>query len=200
MTIEPLWQSFENVYRAASELDSLVAAIEDLLEAGELGSVRIGEWGEDNISDEGDWVLTYYLETVRLWRRRRSLGTLSLGFSLRRNEDLHGSGWEEARTAKLYVGFAPTTDAWSTDDLFIDGSGISPSAQQGTGGLWTDPANPERWFFVVRMIELCSRHDLRREVLNPLRLLLDGKSAEEAFKEARFLLHGISRAELPETG
>jgi hypothetical protein len=181
MNNDPVWQSFDNVHRAVTELDALSRAVGELIEAGELGSVRIGTWNSDNISDEGNWLVSYYLETTSLYEGRNTLGTLSLGWSLRRNEDLHGSEWAEARTAKLYVGIAPRAKAWSTDDLFIDGSRQSPKAKADDTGLWTDPEDVGRWFFAVRLLSLCSREDLKREVVGPLRKLLRNDNSTAAF-------------------
>lgn len=185
-----LWQSHANAARAGREIDALIIALRDLLADGGLGSFRIDVESEYEVELETDqgWTVGYSLYAYKLVPARgRAVcrGWVTFGVSFWRAEDERGVGWEGAQVAKLYVAFWPAKgDGWTADDLFVDGSGQSLDTVPHTPWRWRGSgsrAMSEAWFFCLRMLDLRSRADLDREVVKPLRSLLEGHSDERAF-------------------
>lgn len=192
-----LWRSFANACRAGEEIDSLVAALREVLADGGLGTLRIdvdSEEEHDHETDQG-WVEAYYLYSFKIVPARGravNRGWLSFGISFWRAEDERGAGWRGAQVAKLYVGFCPPkAGGWSTESLVLDGAGQSLDVESMSGTRWRGkgPAGmSEAWFFCLRLVDLRSRGDLEREVATPLRLLLEGKPEDRAFADSCALL------------
>jgi len=185
-----LWRSFANACRAGREIDSLVAALREVVADGGLGSLRAdmdSEEEQDLETDQG-WVHNYSLYSFKIVPARGravNRGWAAFGISFYRDEDERGSGWDGARAAKLYVGFSPPrAHGWSVDNLVLDGAGQSLDVIPMSAWRWkgTGPGGmSDAWFFCLRLLDLTSRADLEREVATPLRLLLEGLSEDRAF-------------------
>lgn len=185
-----LWQSHANAARAGLEIDALMTALTDLLADGGLGSLRIDVESEYevNLETEQNWAVGYSLYAYKVIPARGravNRGWVTFGVSFWRAEDDRGAGWEGAQAAKLYVAYCPPKGGgWTTDNLFVDGSGQSLDTMPYTPWRWRGTGSgtmSEAWFFCVRILDLRSRGDLDREVAAPLRSLIEGHSDELAF-------------------
>ncbi|MBD8548290.1 hypothetical protein [Sphingomonas sp. CFBP 8760] len=192
-----LWRSFANACRAGEEIDSLVAALREVLADGGLGSLRADVDTEEEYDHETGqgWAHGYCLYSFKVVPARGravNRGWISFGISFWRAEDERGDGWPGARVAKLYVGYSPPkAEGWSTENLVLDGTGQSLDVAPMTERRWrgTGPGGmSEAWFFCLRLVDLHSRADLEREVATPLRLLLDGRPEARAFASSMALL------------
>lgn len=192
-----LWRSFANACRAGEEIDSLMAALHEVLADGGLGALRIdvdSEEEHDLETDQG-WVAAhclYSFKVVPARGRAVNRGWHSLGISFWRAEDERGAGWAGAQVAKLYVGFCPPkAGGWLTESLVLDGAGQSLDVEPMSAARWRGkgPAGMSKaWFYCLRLLDLRSRGDLEREVATPLRLLLEGMPDNRAFAGSRALL------------
>lgn len=198
---EVLWSSIANVVHADRE----IAALRRSLEEG-LGTMRsVYRWDaagvEGSLGSEPDhwvdtcWYMVYELRRPPTRGRAPSLGTLTVAYSLWRQEDEVDGSWIGARQAKLYVGFDPnrfTAEWYWRDDLCLDGSGrptnknivaVAPCLWEHDPPSSDKPYSRRSWFFCVPLDALNSPEDLSREVLEPLDRLLEGASPEETFAE-----------------
>lgn len=193
MTIDSLWQSFANSDAASLEAQAIEAAIEQAVAEGGLGGIRAREkeWSYDYHYDEEERICGYGIQSAELRETGvtgRARRTLSIAISFYRPEDRAGDDWPGGQRAKVYVGVAPTSKAWDSDSLLVDGCGRSDVAVPISPYRWARPGTPQAWFFCVALDAIEGRAALTSEVLEPLRILLGGGKEQTAFAGCRALL------------
>lgn len=195
---DPLWNSFANVVRFGEEAEATMAALEEALGAITSLPIDVSNTVEDDIlqpvlSDD-EWVITAWYNTYQIKHPKRQIGPsgrVTVSISFWQPQDEIESGWPAARQAKLFVAYTPRKSAaWDFSNLWVNGAGGSSTSAtsnyrwlRGAGGD-TDCA----WFFCVRLAEITSRAAVERELIQPLQLLLNGRSEEEAFAESTAIL------------
>lgn len=200
---EVLWTSAANLVRADRE----IAALRLSLEEGFARMRSVHECRKANVSgslrsEPNYWVDTYWYEVYLLHRKPTRgpapfLGTLTVAYSLWREDEVEGS-WHGAQESKLYVGFDPkklTAESyWSNEDLCLNGTGrpIIESVAAVAPCLWEYNPQPAElpfsmrsWFFGVPLDTINSVDDLSREIIEPADRLLEGRTPNEAFADAR---------------
>lgn len=193
---DAIWESTRNAVRIAQEAEALIGAYDQMIQSHPFGpfEIDIDDWSDETLRDEHDWISFYYLVNFRVLERTPRLasrGRLALAMSLHRLEDEAGDNWPNAKRAKLYVGFAPTSKAWDADSLYVNGSGSAGNGERLSEFRWgvRDKAGGiMSWFFAVALEGIESREDFVREVLSPITLLLNGGADEDAFAHSQSLL------------
>lgn len=186
---DAIWASMSNAMKIAEEAEALVVLYDRAILSHDFGRFQIDtdDWTDESLNDDGNWCAFYHLTGYRVHERTPRLasrGMLSFGISFYRFEDEAGDSWAGARRAKFYVGFAPVARAWTPDTLLVNGSGVAPTASPISDQRWGIKGRDEQvgsWFFVVALDALCGLDDFRREVLNPVSILLNGGTDSDAF-------------------
>lgn len=205
-----LWASVANVVHADREIAALRRSLEDMLKG--MKSVQRCEhtrtW-DKLVSEPEGLVDTYWYEVYELFRRPTrgpapSMGTLTVAYSLWREEDMVEGSWIGARQAKLYVGFDPgrfKADQYWVDDLCLDGSGspLNEGMVAVAPCLWEHDPKPSgvpltsrSWFFCVPLDAINSSEDLSREIVSPLDRILGGDAPERAFSETKDVFRSVA--------
>lgn len=193
---DPIWSSMANAMKIVEEADALLGVYDRSILSHDFGRyhVDIEDWTEDTLDDESNWCTFYNITSYRVLERMPRLasrGMLSFAISFYRFEDETGENWEGARRAKFYVGFAPVARAWTPDTMVVNGNGVAPTSSQVSQQRWGIRGKEQQvasWFFVVALDALGGQDDFRREVLEPVRILLNGGNDSEAFKHCTAVL------------
>jgi hypothetical protein len=105
----------------------------------------------------------------------------------------------------LYVLFSGKGE-WEYDEFLLANVSKEDGWKLNGGKLWewfdTDEKNvadrpwyDAQWAFVLPLVSMNTEDDLRKEIVSPVIALIDGKSPEKAFAEAKKVLSFVQNGE-----
>jgi hypothetical protein len=199
---ETLFNATQIVHRAGDEIDAmcekLFALFEEALESHRDIS-RVEDLDEER--DENEWILVGYLAQYAIYRRRGRRPSAYLAVQIKLADDREGS--LVGKKPLLYVLFSGKKE-WEYDK-FLLANAVKDGWKLHGSKLWewyTDQENladrpwyDAQWAFVLPLVSMNTEDDLRKEIVSPVIALIDGKSPEKAFAEAKKVLSFVQNGE-----
>ena len=195
-----LFQSAENLRRSAPDLDSLLNAVFDLIEAepatSVFGNVERGE--DEDGGGKGFWLATAFAfnaivmkpgrRRLRTRNDRRQIGTVTMVIRLCGSEDVPvpAPDWPWLDQSTLIIGWhlsPDKEDVWEIENFEPSTGGGHISYIGNRIWQWRQPNDGDYHFFVLPLFSLRDEDDVSRHVVAPLRVLFAGGAAESAFPD-----------------